>query len=98
MDRQMQAYSIVHSAADADRGCFPSPEILGTYLSKDQARVAMSLLILEEKRLLSPRYDTVEEDTDKWEAFQNGYAAALYSRFEIVPSQLHGDLGIGTMK
>ena len=46
MDRQMQAYSIVHSAADADRGCFPSPEILGTYLSKDQARVAMSLPVV----------------------------------------------------
>ena len=84
-------YTIVHTAADADHGEFPDPVHYGSFLFRAEAKDFMASLIKEEKERLSPRYDTVNEDGDVWEAYEDGYAAARFSRFEIFSSELHMD-------
>ena len=42
-----------------------------------------------EKDELDYRYDSMESSEDHWEAFQDGYAAALFTRLEIASSTLH---------
>lgn len=81
-------YTIVATGADADRGFFPNPEVRGSYRSVDAARVELAQQIRGELLELDERYDKIEESEDCWEAYQNGYAAALFSRLEILSSTL----------
>ena len=84
----ISVFTIVHTAADADHGVFQDPVNYGSFLSRESARKVMASLVEEEKERLSPRYDTVEEDEDRWETYEDGYAAARFSRFEILSSAL----------
>ena len=82
-------YTVVHTAVDADHGEFPDPVNFGSFLSYDKAKDVMASLIETEKEKLSSRYDTVESDENAWEAYEDGYAAARFTRFEILASELH---------
>ena len=81
-------YTIIRSGVDEDRGSFPAPCAEVSFFSRDNARDKLAELIAEEKANLDPRYDHVEEDEDFWEASEDGYAAAHFTRLEIVSSVL----------
>lgn len=88
-ESQITVYTIVSTGVDADRGFFPDPSTRGSYLSLERAREELERLIAEEKEELDDRYDKEERGEDHWEMFQDGYAAALFSRLEILTSELH---------
>ena len=87
-DDSVTVYTIVRTSADADRGFFPDPSSEGSYLSLHRAREKLQELIREAKEELDGRYDCEEQNEDCWEMYQGGYAAALFTRFEILPSKL----------
>ena len=45
-------------------------------------------MIEVEKERLDKRYDSEESGEDYWEAYQEGYATALFTRLEVVSSDL----------
>ncbi len=92
-ENRMTVYTIVSTGVDADRGFFPDPSTRGSYLSLKRAREELERLIIEEKDELDDRYDKEDRGEDYWEMFQNGYAAALFSRLEILSSELHYEEG-----
>ena len=88
-ENQVMVYTIVSTGADADRGFFPNPSTRGSYLSLKRAKEELERLVIEEKDELDDRYDKEDRGEDYWEMFQDGYAAALFSRLEILSSELH---------
>ena len=86
--KSLPVYCILYSMVDADRALFPDPEIRGCYLSLSEAQKEMERLIEEEKAKLDDRYDCEERYGDHWEMYQDGYAASLSSRIEILASDL----------
>ena len=82
-------YTIIYAASDIDKGCFHFSEARGSYLSLSAARKELARQIEEEKTELDGRYDCEEHDGDRWEMYQDGFAAAAYSRLEIVTTTLH---------
>lgn len=88
-------YTIVQTAADADRDFFPDPFTWGSYLSIDRARERLVKLIAEEKKTLSGRYNKEELSEDFWEAYQDGYASACFVRIAILSSELSPELERG---
>lgn len=89
MSESVTVYTIVRTGADADQGFFPEPSQGGSFLSQRRARMELQRLIREERAHLSSRYDTEEQGEDYWEASHSGYAAALFSRLEILTSELY---------
>lgn len=81
-------YTIIRSYADADHGIFTNPYPEGSYFSRERARDELARLVEEELKTLSESYDKIEEDEDSWEAYEDGYAAANFTRLEIVTSEL----------
>lgn len=85
-------FSIVHTSADADHGEFPQPRLEGSFLSLEQARDAMRRLVkAESENNLSPLCKEnccIDAGSDYWEAYEDGYAAACFSRYDIVGSEL----------
>lgn len=81
-------YIIIRTGADVDHGSFPAPTVEGGYLSPLRAKLAFQRLIREEKKKLDSRYNRVEQGEDYWEAYQDGYAAALFSRLEVLRTDL----------
>lgn len=81
-------YTIIRTGADADHGSFLDPTPEGSYLSLERAKLALEKLITAEKEELDNRYDCEERGENYWEAYQDGYAAALFSRLEILRSPL----------
>ena len=86
---EIPIYTIVRIGSDADHGYFPTPQAEGSFLSRQRARAELNKLVESEKEELDDRYDSMEIDEDHWEAFQDGYAAALFTRLEIMSSTLH---------
>ena len=86
--KEVKIYTIVRTGIDADRGSFPNPQSEGSFLSLRRAKAELQKLIRAEKDELDDRYDSQEHGEDYWEACQKGYAAALFSRLEIVSSEL----------
>ena len=86
--RRIRLYTIVRTGADADRGYFSDPQSEGSFLSQPFARIAFQQLVDDEKETLDSRYDSEEQGVDYWEAYQEGYAAALFTRLEILSSDL----------
>ena len=85
----MKIYVIVHSGCDADRGIFTDPFVEGAFSEELEAAEELERLISEEKeRLDLSRFDTEEQDETHWEIYADGYAAALFSRLEIVETEL----------
>jgi len=93
--KEVKVYTIIRTGIDADRGYFPDPQSEGSFLSLRRARAELQKLVRAEKDELDDRYDSEECCEDHWEACQKGYAAALFSRLEIVSSELrvtpHGE-------
>lgn len=88
IENQVMVYIIISTGVDADRGFFPNPSTRGSYLSLERAREELDRLITEEKDELDDRYDKEDRGENYWEMYQDGYAADLFSRLEILPSQL----------
>lgn len=88
-------YTIIRTSVDADRCSFPPAMTEGSYLYITQARAELRRLVDEEKESMEIHFDTElyreEYGTDYWEAYQEGYAAAWFSRFEILSSELNLD-------
>ena len=75
-------YTIVHATPQQMVG-------LGSYQTLDAAREELKKQILAEKNVVSADYDCEEQGENFWEMYQDGFAAAAYSRLEIVPAMLH---------
>jgi len=89
----VQIYTIIRSGADADRGIFTNPYPECSFLSHERAREELARLIEEEKDKLNESLDTIDEGEDYWEASEDGYAAAHFTRLEIVASELADSIG-----
>lgn len=89
---EMLVYTIVRTSVDAERGSFPSPMTEGSFLDIETARAELRRLVEKEKEEMEIHFDEElyrkEYDDDFWEAYQEGYAAAWFSRLEILPSEL----------
>ena len=87
-----EIFTIIRTAADADKGLFPAPSTEGSYLSHTSANAAMWALVEEEKE--THDFHCSDEDyeeeygDDFWEAYERGYAAANFLRFDILRSEL----------
>ena len=85
----MTIYVILSSGADADRGIFNSGTAEGGYFSRERAQEAFSCLVSEKEKEMEIPFDPAdyrEEYTpDYWEAWQDGYAAGWFTRYEIIP-------------
>ena len=88
-NQKITIYTIVYTAADADRGKFISPEARGSYLSLASAQKELERQITEERATLDSRYDCEERGPNYWEMYQDGYAAVGFSRIEILAAMLH---------
>ena len=84
----IEIYTLVSTGVDTDRGYFPAPEAKGSYLSMERARMELNKLVNAEKKELDSRYDGEERSEDHWEAFDKEYAGGLFSRIEILTSEL----------
>ena len=64
----------------------------GSFLDIETARAELRRLVEKEKEEMEIHFDEElyreEYDDDFWEAYQEGYAAAWFSRLEILPSEL----------
>lgn len=85
-------YTIVHTSAYADHGSFPPPNAIGSFLSSDLAHKELVDLVESEKESMEVPFSAEqyrEESGDNfWEAYQDGYAAGWFTRFEVISSQL----------
>lgn len=88
-NQSIMIYTIVYTAADADRGKFINPEARGSFLSLASAHQELERQITEEKAVLDSRYDREDRGSDYWEMYQDGYAAASFSRIKILAAALH---------
>lgn len=86
-------YTIIRTGCDADRGYFPNPMAEGSLLSRVKAVTELDRLIAKERESLAPCYDHEERGELWWEMCEFGYAAARYSRIEIVESELNTNEG-----
>ena len=91
------AYMIVHTSADADKGNFPDPEGLETFLCKDRAILRLRELVEMEKEEMTFPYDEElyreEYGDDFWEACCDNYAAGWFRAWlsghdKVEPSDL----------
>ena len=93
-------YIIVHTWADADQNVFSSLEGKGTYLSLQTARREMARLAEQEKcEMVIPfEQDLYREEhgDDFWEAYQDGYAAGWFTRYEIIESPIYEEKETGS--
>ena len=61
----------------------------GSYQTLAAARRELEKQIQAEKESAPADYDCEEQGEDFWEMYQDGFAAAAFSRLEIVPAMLH---------
>ena len=81
-------YTIIRSGIDIDRGSFPTPSVEGCCYDAAYARKRLKELVAAEKERLGDRYTKIEEDADSWEAYNGDEPTALFSRLEVVESEL----------
>ena len=86
-------YTIVHTSVDADRGSFPDPLGMGSYTDQQTARDELWRLVEKEKEEMDIHFDPdlyrEEYGDDFWEAYQDGYAAAWFTRYQILECPLY---------
>ena len=92
-NQDITIYTIVYTAADADRGRFQNPKARGSCLSLASAQAELERQIATEKTGLDSRYDCEERDGDAWEAYQDSYATACFPRIEVLTDSLHCEGG-----
>ena len=92
-----RAYTIVHSWADADQGEFPAPMGMATFTVEKAARNELERLVAAEKENMEIPFskDQYREEygDDFWEAYQDGYAAGWFTRYDIIESPLYEEKG-----
>lgn len=85
-------YTIVHTSAYADHGSFPPAYAIGSFFSSDLAHEDLINLVEAEKESMEIPFPSEqyreESGDDFWEAYQDGYAAGWFTRFEIISSEL----------
>lgn len=90
--KTVTVYSIIHTYADADRSAFPAPSLEGSFLSLKRAQEKMERLVSNEKDEnlvpLCKENCCIDSGSDFWEAYEDGYAAACFSRYDIMSSEL----------
>ena len=82
LEEMITIYTIIHATPQQLVG-------RGSYQTLDAAREELKKQILAEKNVVSADYDCEEYGEDFWEVYQDGFAAAAFSRLEIVPAMLH---------
>ena len=92
-NQDIAIYTIVYTAADADRGRFHNPKTRGSYLPLASALVELERQIATEKVWLDSCYDCEERDGDAWEAYQDSCATACFPRIEALTDSLHCEGG-----
>ena len=89
-----KAYTIVHTAAYADRGNFPTAEAVATFLDETSAVEKLRELVEKEKDEMDFPYGEdlycEEYDVHFWEAYCKDYAASWFTRYEIMESPVYG--------
>ena len=81
-EEMITVYTIIHLTPQKTEG-------RGSYQTLAAARKELKKQIQTEKASVPADYDCEEHGEDFWEMYQDGYAAASYSRLEIVPAMLH---------
>lgn len=87
-EARVTVYTIIRTGVDVDHGSFPGALAEGSFFSLLRAKKELQRLVCAEKEDLDGRYDCEELNEDHWEMYQDGNAAALFVRLEIVPSEL----------
>ena len=82
-------YTIIHTSSESQNGQIAAIEGRGSYQTLDDARSELEKQIAAEKHLIPMEYDCEEQGEDYWMRYQDGFAAAAFSRLEIVPAVLH---------
>ena len=81
-EEMITIYTIVHATPQQMVG-------RGSYQTLAAAQKELEKQIRAEKKVVPADYDCEEMGEDFWEVYQDGYAAAAYSRLEIIPAMLH---------
>lgn len=84
-------YTVLLTGVDVEREFFPDPEALGSYLSRERARKEMWRMAKEEDEIADSRYNGRDDGDDFWMAFREGEASSLFTRVEVLTSQLMDD-------
>ena len=82
-------YTILYVSSDAEEGEFIVSKSTGAYLTLDAARKELAKQIEAKKKIIPNNYDCEEQGDDFWTMYQDGFAAAAYSKLEIVPTILN---------
>ena len=82
-------YTILYVSSDAEDGEFIVSKSTGAYLTLDDARKELAKQIEAKKEAIPDNYDCEERGENFWTMYQDGFAAAAYSKFEIAPTVLN---------
>ena len=82
-------YTILYVSSDAEEGEFIVSKSTGAYLTLDAARKELARQIEAKKESIPDNYDCEERGDNYWTMYQDGFAAAAYSKLEIVPTTLN---------
>ena len=88
-EEMITIYTIIHTSSETQNGQLSATKGKGSYQTLAAARSELKKQIAEEKQLIPDEYDCEEQGEDYWMRYQDGYAAAAFSRLEIVPAMLH---------
>ena len=90
MSEGIKVYTILRTAMDSDRGDFPPPDGIASFLSLEKAKAELRELIAEMERsdTLNPALNKRDSGEDYWEAYEEGNETARYCRLEILASEL----------
>ena len=89
MDKTATIYTILYVSSDAEEGEFIVSKSMGAYLTLDAARKELAKQIAARKKTIPANYDCEERGDNFWTMYQDGFAAAAYSKLEIVPTTLN---------
>lgn len=81
-EEMITIYTVIHATPQQMVGC-------GSYQTLAAARKELEKQIRAEREVIPADYDCEEQGEDFWEIYQDGFAAAAFSRLEIVPAMLH---------
>ena len=81
-EEMITVFTIVHATPQQLVG-------LGSYQTLDVARKELEKQIQEEKKVVPADYDCEDHGENFLMRYQDGFAAAAYTRLEIIPAMLH---------
>ena len=90
MREGIKVYTILRTAIDSDRGDFPPPDAVASFLSLEKAKAELRELVAETEcsDTLNPALNKRDCGEDYWEAYEEGNETARYCRLEILTSEL----------